>query len=269
MADSIKEMDKNPLLAGQKITLDGHTDSRGSSDYNMTLSENRAKAIKAELVAQGIPEDRIELNFHGKDKPKVLNEFENKKDNIAGRAVNRRVEIGVDASGLESEAKLKLIAERIEKIVIEKIPQKPAIVPAPAETPKPTTPPTQGAQANTSIQAGIQTGSEAKSKLAENTVAGAQAIPTKSDAAQAFGGDFSSFNRPTQASASQYGGLFDLTGAKAFDQPVAATRSGSFGQGYAGDLLNSRASGSQYGGFYNVPGSPTMGQATAGSAFRS
>ena len=46
------------------LVLEGHTDSRGSDDYNMSLSDRRAKAVKAKLVADyGIPAERV--SAHG------------------------------------------------------------------------------------------------------------------------------------------------------------------------------------------------------------
>jgi len=71
----------------KSIAVDGHTDAKGSVDYNYALSERRANAVKAYLIQAGIPEDKIKLGFHSKLKPLT----ENASD--AGRAKNRRVTV--------------------------------------------------------------------------------------------------------------------------------------------------------------------------------
>lgn len=72
------------------IAIDGHTDAKGSVDYNFALSEKRANAVKAYLIQAGIPEDKIKLGFHSKLKPLT----ENQSD--SGRAKNRRVTVVLD-----------------------------------------------------------------------------------------------------------------------------------------------------------------------------
>jgi outer membrane protein OmpA-like peptidoglycan-associated protein len=76
------------------ITIEGHTDSQGSHDYNMQLSQKRADAVKAQLVARGVAADRIKTVGVGPDRPIANNKT------AEGRANNRRVEIIVEpASG--------------------------------------------------------------------------------------------------------------------------------------------------------------------------
>ena len=68
------------------LVLEGHTDSRGSDDYNMSLSDRRAKAVKAKLVSDyGIPAERVSAMGYGETQPAASNETEE------GRARNRRV----------------------------------------------------------------------------------------------------------------------------------------------------------------------------------
>ncbi|MDG1818983.1 MAG: OmpA family protein [Porticoccaceae bacterium] len=68
------------------LVLEGHTDSRGSDDYNMSLSDRRAKAVKAKLVADyGIPAERVSAMGYGETQPVASNETDE------GRARNRRV----------------------------------------------------------------------------------------------------------------------------------------------------------------------------------
>ncbi|HSS96647.1 MAG TPA: peptidoglycan-associated lipoprotein Pal [Terriglobales bacterium] len=55
--------------AGVKITIEGHCDERGSTDYNIALGDSRANAVKAALTAGGISADRIQTLSLGKEKP--------------------------------------------------------------------------------------------------------------------------------------------------------------------------------------------------------
>jgi outer membrane protein OmpA-like peptidoglycan-associated protein len=71
------------------IRVEGHTDSRGSDEYNMALSKRRAESVKALLVQRGVAENRIEVVGYGKTMPVASNETE------AGRQKNRRVEIKI------------------------------------------------------------------------------------------------------------------------------------------------------------------------------
>ncbi len=69
------------------VTLAGHTDSVGSEEYNLKLSQRRAASVRTYLVEKaGIDNKRITLSWFGKSKPA------NSNDTEAGRAKNRRVE---------------------------------------------------------------------------------------------------------------------------------------------------------------------------------
>jgi outer membrane protein OmpA-like peptidoglycan-associated protein len=77
-----------------KVLVEGHTDSVGSDDYNIGLSERRARAVATELESRGIPDSQIQTLGRGKDMPVASN------NTPAGRQQNRRVEIVFsDASG--------------------------------------------------------------------------------------------------------------------------------------------------------------------------
>jgi outer membrane protein OmpA-like peptidoglycan-associated protein len=103
------EFDKSTLTKGAKDTLgiavrylkdhgdvrveiQGHTDSKGSDEYNMKLGERRAESVKAYLGTQGISADRVTTRSFGESQPVAENTI-NGKDNPAGRALNRRVVI--------------------------------------------------------------------------------------------------------------------------------------------------------------------------------
>lgn len=73
-----------------KLRIEGHTDSIGSAEENRKLSLARAESVKAQLVSQGYPADRIKVAGHGPDRPVADN------GTPEGRANNRRVEIIVN-----------------------------------------------------------------------------------------------------------------------------------------------------------------------------
>ncbi|HJS99673.1 MAG TPA: peptidoglycan-associated lipoprotein Pal [Terriglobales bacterium] len=52
-----------------KVTIEGHCDERGSTEYNLALGDNRANATKNALVQSGIPADSIKTISYGKEKP--------------------------------------------------------------------------------------------------------------------------------------------------------------------------------------------------------
>jgi outer membrane protein OmpA-like peptidoglycan-associated protein/tetratricopeptide (TPR) repeat protein len=68
------------------ISIEGHTDNVGSDEFNLILSENRAKAVYNYLVNNGIDADRLQYKGFGKTTPIATNETEE------GRAMNRRTE---------------------------------------------------------------------------------------------------------------------------------------------------------------------------------
>ncbi len=73
------------------ITIAGHTDSTGSEEHNMLLSQRRAEAVKNLLVARGVSPARLTTVGFGESKPIASNATE------AGRQQNRRVEIRIVA----------------------------------------------------------------------------------------------------------------------------------------------------------------------------
>ena len=76
------------------LLIEGHTDGKGTHPYNMTLSENRAAAVKKWLVENaGIKASRITTRGWGETKPVAPNRSPDGTDDPAGRQKNRRVEL--------------------------------------------------------------------------------------------------------------------------------------------------------------------------------
>jgi len=74
------------------IEIQGHTDSKGSQQYNLNLSQQRASAVSGYLVSQDISGRRLTVVGFGENSPKYQNDTEN------GRAQNRRVEFLITAN---------------------------------------------------------------------------------------------------------------------------------------------------------------------------
>jgi outer membrane protein OmpA-like peptidoglycan-associated protein len=75
------------VAKGQRVTVEGYTDSRGSQSTNMSLSQRRADSVRSYLVTRGFPTEKIEARGMGPDRPIADN------TSAEGRANNRRVEI--------------------------------------------------------------------------------------------------------------------------------------------------------------------------------
>jgi outer membrane protein OmpA-like peptidoglycan-associated protein len=72
-----------------KLDIAGHTDDKGSDEYNLKLSQNRANAVKDYLVKKGVNAETITAQGFGESKPIVPN------DNDSNRERNRRVEFKI------------------------------------------------------------------------------------------------------------------------------------------------------------------------------
>ena len=105
-ADALFDFDKSVVKPAGKATLNslveklkninveiivavGHTDSVGTDAYNQKLGQRRAEAVKAYLVSQGVPANRIYTDSKGESQPIADNRTRE------GRAKNRRVEVEV------------------------------------------------------------------------------------------------------------------------------------------------------------------------------
>jgi peptidoglycan-associated lipoprotein len=58
--------------ADTKATVEGHTDERGTREYNLALGERRANAVKQLLESHGISADRLSIVSYGKERPAVM-----------------------------------------------------------------------------------------------------------------------------------------------------------------------------------------------------
>lgn len=90
VADLQKAVDFVKKYPGYEISIEGHTDSRGTDKYNQALSERRAAAVKEYLLKHGMidaDKDKVTTKGYGESKPIADNKTEK------GRFENRRVEI--------------------------------------------------------------------------------------------------------------------------------------------------------------------------------
>ena len=77
--------------ANSKVALTGHTDERGTREYNMALGERRAKAVESFLITNGVSAQQLEAVSYGKEAPVNAGHDE------AAWKENRRVEINYEA----------------------------------------------------------------------------------------------------------------------------------------------------------------------------
>lgn len=110
----------------RSVSIEGHTDSVGSAEYNKKLSGQRAQSVVKWLTAHGVPADRLSGVGMGKDKPLVPN------DTDLNRALNRRVEFHIEDQAPTSKEVVKTPGGAL-------VPAPPATKPIPegaAPTPK-------------------------------------------------------------------------------------------------------------------------------------
>jgi outer membrane protein OmpA-like peptidoglycan-associated protein len=82
------------------ILIEGHTDNTGADEYNMELSEKRAKSVSNYLASLNVDPTRFTIMGYGESQPIATN------DTVEGRALNRRVDLAIMAN-----EKLKKVAE--------------------------------------------------------------------------------------------------------------------------------------------------------------
>jgi outer membrane protein OmpA-like peptidoglycan-associated protein len=82
----VKMLNENPAIV---IELGAHTDSKGSDEYNIKLSHNRAKSCVDYIISKGIDASRVSWKGYGETVPVATNETDE------GRQLNRRVEFRI------------------------------------------------------------------------------------------------------------------------------------------------------------------------------
>ncbi len=87
--------------ANRNVLIEGHTDSVGSDEFNLRLSEERAASVKGALASRGISEERISTKGYGKKYPLASN------DTPAGKQQNRRVEVIILNEGVKPESQFR------------------------------------------------------------------------------------------------------------------------------------------------------------------
>lgn len=85
----------------RNVLIEGHTDSVGSDEFNLTLSQKRADSLKEALTGKGIEEKRITTVGYGKKYPVASN------DTAAGKQQNRRVEVSILNEGVKAETQFR------------------------------------------------------------------------------------------------------------------------------------------------------------------
>ena len=103
-----------------RVSIAGYTDKIGDHNYNMKLSKRRADAAKAELIALGLPEERIKVTAHGSDDPLVSCPDMEGEALIRCLAPNRRTEVKFIIPQITTAATAEFVARRRSDEVKEK-----------------------------------------------------------------------------------------------------------------------------------------------------
>jgi len=102
---------------GYSVEIQGHTDSKGTDEYNQKLSERRANEVKTFLVKKkSIDESRIVVKTFGEKMPAVPNELPNGEDDPEGRARNRRVEFKLIPDKTEDAPEFESVGEVVKEV---------------------------------------------------------------------------------------------------------------------------------------------------------
>jgi len=88
----LKLMNKYPKIS---IEIAAYTDSKGTAEYNLNLSKERAQAVVDYLIINKIPKERMAAKGHGESYPDALNQNADGSDNPVGRQLNRRAELKI------------------------------------------------------------------------------------------------------------------------------------------------------------------------------
>ncbi len=92
----IAEVLDGPRVRNRQVSIEGHTDSIGSDEYNLRLSQRRADSVSSALGSEGVSGSRLQTRGFGKKYPIAPNNNSDGSDNPSGRAKNRRVEVIIE-----------------------------------------------------------------------------------------------------------------------------------------------------------------------------
>jgi outer membrane protein OmpA-like peptidoglycan-associated protein len=95
-ARDIAEVLEGGRVRERQVSIEGHTDSKGSEEYNQRLSKRRAEAVASALDSEGVSQSRLHTHGFGKRYPIAPNQNSDGSDNPSGRAKNRRVEVIIE-----------------------------------------------------------------------------------------------------------------------------------------------------------------------------
>jgi outer membrane protein OmpA-like peptidoglycan-associated protein len=95
-ARDIADILNRPAVARRQVSIEGHTDSIGSDEYNQRLSQKRADAVASAIGGNGVSDSRLNTKGFGKKYPIAPNKNSDGSDNPSGRAKNRRVEVIIE-----------------------------------------------------------------------------------------------------------------------------------------------------------------------------
>jgi outer membrane protein OmpA-like peptidoglycan-associated protein len=95
-APTLSEVGRRLAQGKQPVAIEGHTDGKGTDEYNQKLSEQRATSVRAYLVDHGTAGSRLTVVGYGKKHPVAPNEHGDGSDDPDGRQKNRRVEIVIN-----------------------------------------------------------------------------------------------------------------------------------------------------------------------------
>ncbi len=88
----VRFMNKYPALS---VEISGYTDSKGTAEYNLKLSQDRAGAVVSYLINKGISKGRMTAKGYGESNPNATNQKADGSDDPNGRQLNRRVEFKI------------------------------------------------------------------------------------------------------------------------------------------------------------------------------
>ena len=109
---AVNVLNEHPELL---VSIDGHTDSKGSDSYNERLSRERANTVHDYFIDNGVKADRLVFRGFGEARPVAPNAFDDGTDNPEGRFENRRVELNVLDMEAFNETKAEIAQREAER----------------------------------------------------------------------------------------------------------------------------------------------------------